>query len=96
MDEKEKTTTMVRTQVVVNDAGFYLAQGQDLEKLKEEIEDAAKSGGKFVDFVIVGNRVASVLITFGTQVVMSVETVQFDPRDTGDDTDPFGGAFDML
>lgn len=96
MDEKERTATMVRTQVVVNDTGFYMAQGQDLDELKERIEDAAKSGGRFVDFVVVGNRVVSVLITFGTQVVMSVETVQFDPRDTGDDTAPFGGAFDML
>lgn len=96
MDETEKTTTMARTQVVVNDAGFYLAQGQDLDELKGQIEQAAKSGGGFVDFVVVGNRVVSVLITLGTQVVMSVETVQFDPRDTGDDDSPFGGAFDLM
>lgn len=90
------TSTMVRTQVTVNDVGFYLAQGQDITDLKRRIEAALQSGGRFVDFTVVGNRTVSVVIAPTTHVVVSVETVQFDARDTGDDTAPFGGAFDLL
>lgn len=88
--------TMVRTQVAVNGVGYFLAQGQDLEGLKATIESAAGSSGRFVSFVVVGNRSVSVLVSATTQVVISVETVQHDPRDTGDDESPYGGEFDLL
>jgi len=96
MSDASEMHTMTRTQVAVNDVGFLLAQGQDVEELKTRIEAAAQEGGRFVDFVVVGNRVVSVLVSLATHVVISVGTVDFDPRDTGDDTAPFGGAFDML
>ena len=99
MDEKnetKETLTMVRTQLAVNDVGFFLAQGQDVPDLKRRIEFAAQAGGRFVDFVVVGNRSVSVLISSSSQIVISVETVEFDARDNGDDTVPFSGAFDML
>lgn len=86
---------MVRTEVAVNGRSFYLAQGQDVDALKERIETAARANGRFVDFVVVGNRAVSVLITAGAQVTFSVETVQYDPRDNGDEDEPFGGLFDL-
>ena len=88
--------TMSRTRVVFNDVGFLLAQGQDDADLKRRIEGAAHAGGEFVEFVVVGNRAVSVLVSSSTHVVISVETVEFDARDTGDDSAPFGGEFDLI
>lgn len=90
-----ETQTMVRTTVAINGTGYFLAQGQDTEDLQNRIEAATASSGRFVRFTVVGNRAVSVLITPRSQVVISVETVQFDPRDTGDDEEPFGGLFDF-
>jgi len=87
--------TMVRTAVAVNGDTTFLAQGQDLDALKRRIEAAMKTAGAFVDFVVVGNRAVSILISPRTQVVFSVETVQFDPRDTGDNEEPRGGLYDL-
>lgn len=87
--------TMIRTQVAVNGSSFSLAQGQDVEALKRRVEEAAQAGGRFVTFVVVGNRSVSVLVSQGTDVVLSVETVQFDPRDNGDDQMPYGGLYDF-
>ncbi|WP_247597078.1 hypothetical protein [Leifsonia sp. PS1209] len=87
--------TMVRTTIAINGTGYFLAQGQDIEDLQNRIEAAAASSGRFVSFTVVGNRAVSVLITPRSQAVISVETVQFDPRDTGDDEEPFGGLFDF-
>ncbi|QEW04955.1 hypothetical protein [Microbacterium lushaniae] len=87
-------TTMVRTEIVVNGESYLLAQGHDVSELRREIEDASRSGGRFVEFIVVGNRAVSVLVSPRTEVVISVQTVQFDARDTGDDDAPFGGFFD--
>ncbi|WP_046014115.1 hypothetical protein [Microbacterium sp. SA39] len=91
-----ETRTMVRTQVTVDDVRFLLAQGQDLDALKGAIEAAVRSGPRFVEFIVVGNRSVSVLMSEGTKVVISVDTVEFDHRDNGDDSAPFGGAYDLL
>jgi hypothetical protein len=88
--------TMIRTQIAINDVSFFLAQGQSIADFKQRVEAAAQSGGRFVDFTVVGNRQVSVLISSASHVVVSVETVQFDPRDTGDEAEPFGGTFDLL
>ncbi|MFS0853034.1 hypothetical protein [Microbacterium sp. 179-I 3D4 NHS] len=88
--------TMVRTQVVINDTSFFLSQGQSIAEMKEMVVAAIQAGGRFVDFTVVGNRQVSVLVTATSQVVISVETVQYDPRDTGDEGEPYGGAFDLL
>lgn len=87
--------TMIRTHVLVNGTSYFLAQGQDVAAFKHRIEEAARSGGTFVDFIVVGNRAVSVLISSGSQVVISTETVQFDARDTGDEAAPFGGFYDF-
>ncbi|MEV8214964.1 hypothetical protein [Leifsonia sp. NPDC077715] len=86
--------TMLRTEVTINGRSFFLAQGQDPHDLQRRIEAAADSPGTFVTFTVVGNREVSVLITPRSQVVFTVETVQFDARDTGDSEFPFGGFYD--
>jgi hypothetical protein len=96
MSDVEETQTMVRTQVAVDDVAFLLAQGQSIEDIKDHVEHALHAGGGFVDFVVVGNRATSILITPSSRVVVSVETVQLDSRDAGDDAAPYGGVFDML
>lgn len=88
-------TTMVRTLVDADGVRFMLAQDQDVADLKRRIEAASASTGTFVEFVILGNREVSVLVNSRTRIVLSVETVQFDPRDTGDSDSPFGGFFDL-
>jgi hypothetical protein len=85
---------MVRTQIAIDEHSYYLAQGQDLHALERRIEDAVHTGGRFEHFVVVGNREMRVLFTPRTRVAFSVETVQYDPRDTGDAEEPYGGFFD--
>jgi hypothetical protein len=80
----------------VNDVDFLLAQGQPVDELRRAVDAAVRAGGGFVDFVVVGNRAVSVLVSPASHVVISVEMVEFDPRDTGDDAEPYGGAYDML
>jgi hypothetical protein len=80
--------------MVVNDAVFALAQGQDVEDLKKRIENAVDHGGRFESFVVVGNREMSMLFSSRTAVTFSVETVSDDERDSGDADSPFGGFFD--
>ncbi|MCS3444120.1 hypothetical protein [Microbacterium phyllosphaerae] len=86
--------TMMQTEIVLDGQSFLLAQVQDLHDLKRRIEAAVKSTGTFVDFVVVGNREVSVLITPHSRVIISVSTVLFDERDTGDVDFPFGGYYD--
>lgn len=86
--------TMVRTQIAIDDHSYYLAQGQDLRDLERRIEDAVHAGGRFERFVVIGNREMCVLFTTHTRVAFSVETVQYDARDTGDADEPYGGFFD--
>ncbi|GGH34339.1 hypothetical protein GCM10010921_01970 [Microbacterium album] len=88
--------TMVRTEVGIDDRSYYLAQGQDVEALKRRIEEAARSGPVFVDFTVVGNRSVSVLVSSASRIVFTIETVQYDPRDNGDEEAPYGGLFDGL
>ncbi|KTS10061.1 hypothetical protein [Microbacterium testaceum] len=86
--------TMVRTQIAIDEASFFLAQGQDLVALRARIEEAVQAGGGFVSFVVVGNREVSALFTAHSRAILSVETVPYDARDTGDSDDPYGGFFD--
>ena len=88
--------TMARTRIALNESEFFLAQGQDAAELRGRIEEAMHRGGGFVEFTVVGNRSVSVLITSVTHVVISIETVEFDARDTGDSTVPYGGEYDLL
>lgn len=87
--------TMVQTAIVIDGSSSLLAQDQDIDDLRQRIEAATASTGRFVDFVVVGNRTLSVLITARSRVMISTSTVHFDPRDTGDVAAPFGGLFDF-
>jgi len=84
--------TRVRTEVTINDTPFLIAQGQDLDDLKRRIESASQPGGRFVDLVVTGDRVVSVLITATSRVVVTVDIVQLDLRDG--DEDEYDGSFD--
>lgn len=86
--------TMVRTELTINGRAFFLAQGQDPADLRRRVEEAVATPGAFVTFTVVGNREVSVLITPTSQAIFTVETVQFDARDTGDADFPFGGFYD--
>ncbi|MBP2379903.1 hypothetical protein JOF42_003398 [Microbacterium phyllosphaerae] len=88
--------TMMQTEIVLDGESYLLAQIQDLGDVKHRIEEAVKSSGRFVDFVVVGNREVSVLITPHSRVTISVSTVLFDSRDTGDVDFPYGGFYDGL
>jgi hypothetical protein len=87
--------TMVRTEITVNGRSSLLAQGQDVDDLKRRIEAAMGTPGRFVDFTVVGNRATSALISPHAQVTFTIETVQFDPRDTGNSEEPYGGLYDL-
>ncbi len=88
--------TMERSALKLNGEEFFLAQEQDLDDLQMRIEDAIAGAGRFVEFVVVGNRRVRALITPRSRVTITVSTVQFDHRDTGDLEFPYGGHFDML
>ena len=86
---------MVQTTIALGDDHFILAQGHDLDDLKVRIETAIESGGAFVDFVVVGNRVVSVYMTDRERIVLTKATVVFDERDTGDVAVPYGSDLDL-
>ncbi len=53
----------MRTVMTVDDATFSLAPGQDIVELEDRIEAAVHDGGRFVRFVVVGERDVSVMFT---------------------------------
>ena len=87
--------TMERTEILIDGVTAYLAQEQDLDELLDRIAEAANGPARFIDFIIVGNRRMRVLVTPRSRVVVSTSTVQYDPRDTGDERTPWGGLFDF-
>ncbi len=86
--------TRVRTELTINDTPFLMAQGQDVDDLKQRIEAASQAGGRFVDFIVVGDRAHSVLITATTRVVVTVDIVPFDVLEA-DDQAPYDANFDF-
>lgn len=91
-----ESKTMVRTSIAVGDSVYLLAQSQDYEELKHRIEAAVRAGGEFVEFIVVGNRRVSALMTGSDRVILTLETVPYDERDTGDVDFPFGTFFDEI
>lgn len=87
---------MVQTEVTFDGTSFLLSQDQDVGDLRSRIEEAVSGSGTFVDVVVVGNRRVSVLITPRSHVTISVATVAFDARDTGDLEYPYGGYYDVI
>ena len=86
--------TMERTEIIIDGDSTFLAQDQDLDRILRSVEAAANGPAAFVEFVAVGNRRVRVLVTPRSRIVVTTATVQFDPRDTGDEATPFGGLCD--
>ncbi len=87
---------MIQTEIVFDGSTYLLSQDQDVDDLRQRIESATRTSGTFVDMVVVGNKAVSVLITPSTRVTISVATVAYDPRDTGDVDFPYSGLYDEL
>lgn len=87
--------TMIQAQVSIDGASFFLSQGTDVDALSQQIEAAARSHATFIALPVVGNRSVRVLVSPRSHVVIAVETVPFDPRDTGDLSTPYGGFYDL-
>ncbi|WP_255305051.1 hypothetical protein [Microbacterium sp. 3J1] len=87
---------MVQTEVTFDGMSFVLAQNEDVQEIRRQIEAAVQTAGTFIDIVVVGNRQVSVLITPRSHVTISTAAVAFDARDTGELDSPFGGYYDLL
>lgn len=75
---------MIRTTVTIEGKIYGLSQGTDVGGLKRSATEATQAGGGLIDFVIVGNRRVSVLISSGVPVIFEEVEVPHDDRDTGD------------
>jgi hypothetical protein len=80
---------MRRHYVVVAGTTFFLAQGHDVQTVKDSVVAALRAGGGLVDLIIVGNVEVSVAISPGVAVIFQSEEVDLDLRDSGDLTDPY-------
>jgi hypothetical protein len=87
---------VLRTSVVIDGQKYPLAQGQDLETIKQATVAAARDGAGLVEFVVVGNRAVSVLVTPTIRVMFEEHEVDRDDRDTGDVHAPFSSPVDDL
>jgi hypothetical protein len=87
---------VLRTSVVIDGQKYPLAQGQDLEAIKSATVAAAREGAGLVDFVVVGNRAVSVLVTPTIRVMFEEHEVDGDARDNGDLRAPFTSPVDDL
>jgi hypothetical protein len=68
---------------------FFLAQGGDIQDVKNAVVAAIRNGGDLVDLVVLGNAEVSVAVSPGVPVIFRSEEVDIDLRDTGDVSDPF-------
>ena len=80
---------MKRHFVDVAGATFFLAQGRDVQRAKDDVVRAIRAGGDLVDLVVFGNVEVSVAVSPGVPVIFRSEEVDIDARDTGDLDDPF-------
>ncbi|QHC68210.1 hypothetical protein GSU68_17620 [Rathayibacter sp. VKM Ac-2759] len=80
---------MMRTTVTIEGKSYALSQGEDVAALKEASTRAAQAGGGLVEFVVVGNRQVSVLVSPGVPVIFEDVEVPDDDRDTGDVHEPW-------
>jgi hypothetical protein len=84
-----KDVSMKRHYVVVAGTTFFLAQGLDVQTVKDSVVAALRAGGGLVDLVVVGNVGVSVAISPGVVVIFQSEEIDFDSRDSGDLADPY-------
>ncbi|MWV48011.1 hypothetical protein GRS96_01825 [Rathayibacter sp. VKM Ac-2803] len=80
---------MIRTTVTIDGKTYGLSQGEDIDALKESSSHAAQAGGGLVEFVVVGNRSVSALVSPGVPVIFEEIEVPDDDRDTGDVHEPW-------
>ncbi|SMH48588.1 hypothetical protein SAMN06295885_3072 [Rathayibacter oskolensis] len=80
---------MMRTTVTIEGRTYGLSQGTDIAALKESTTGAAQSGGGLVEFVVVGNRQVSVVVSPGVPVIFEEVEVDDDDRDNGDLHEPW-------
>jgi len=88
--------TMVQVQITIDGVSSLVAQGQDVDDIRRRIEEAAATTGRFVDFVVVGDRTVAALITPTSRVTISAAPVRSDPLDAGDASYAYGTYFDLL
>lgn len=80
---------MQRHSLTIDGRRYWLAQASDTDALKVATTKAVREGGGIVDFVVVGNRTISAVVSGGVPVVFESEEVGADDRDTGDVNCPF-------
>jgi hypothetical protein len=88
--------TMVQVQITIDGVSSLVAQGQDVDDIRRRIEEAAATMGRFVDFVVVGDRTMAALITPTSRVTISAAPVQSGSLDAGDASYAYGTYFDLL
>lgn len=90
---------MTRDTVRIAGERFVLAQGHDIEQVKQATVQAVRDGGALVDLVVLGNVRASVLVSPGLPVVFTSEELapeEQDERDTGDLAAPYDLSADPV
>jgi len=80
---------MIRTTVTIDGKTYGLSQGADVAGLKQSTTEASRAGGGMVEFVVVGNRQVSALVSPGVPVIFEDHDVPDDDRDTGDVQEPW-------
>jgi hypothetical protein len=80
--------SMVRNTLTIGTHTFLLAQNLHIDELKRSARHAV-AAGDYIDFVVVGNRTVSALLSAGVTVVFESYRVEFDARDTGDTDFPY-------
>jgi hypothetical protein len=80
---------MQRHSLTISGYRYWLAQNGDTDALKQAAIEAVRDGGGVIDFVAVGNKTISALVSSGVPVIFEIEEVDVDERDTGDVNHPF-------
>jgi NADPH-dependent 2,4-dienoyl-CoA reductase/sulfur reductase-like enzyme len=89
------TETRARTEVRVNGESYLLAPGQDIDALRQRIEDVARHGAAFVDFIAAGDRPTAVLVSGRTEVVIASQWVTTDEHGSAPEDEPFEAFYDL-
>ncbi|ALX66421.1 hypothetical protein [Microbacterium sp. XT11] len=60
----------VRTSVSIDGTAVFVAQDEDIDKLKQRIERAAETTGRFVEFTAAGGSEVRALVGRGSRVII--------------------------
>jgi hypothetical protein len=80
---------MRRTTMQITGRDYLLAQGQDVDALKEHVLAALRDGAGIITATLVGNRELDILISPGVPITFQAEEVPDDARDDGDLASPY-------